>query len=169
MVDLAALRVEFAKPQYVALANTYERLAALRARTVQIPRQIPAREVKRLWGQRMVLAAAKIASENPGVPPSLRVLCLATYDNLMGDLFNDLNPADETQAPTIKAFLDGLELAGVLSPELRAETLALGFEDVPEFPGIGLPDLHAAGLITDAEAGVETVAAEAARLAGKGD
>jgi hypothetical protein len=132
-----------------------ERIAQIRAWAVQAPRPIPAREVKRLWGQRMVLAAAYEASRDPEVPKPLRTLCRATYDNLMGDLFGDLDPADPTQALTIAAFLDGLQAAGVLSDAVRAETLALGqVADYP-FQNIGLPDLHKAGLITAADAGVE--------------
>jgi hypothetical protein len=131
-----------------------ERIAQIRAHTVQTPRPIPAREVKRMWGQRMVLAAAYEASRDPDVAKPLRILCRATYDNLMGDLFGDLDPADPTQAPTITAFLNGLQAAGVLSDEVRAETMALAqIADFP-FQDIGLPDLHKAGLISAADAGV---------------
>lgn len=132
-----------------------ERLAALRARTVSVPRPIPAREIKRLWGQRLVLAAAYEASRDPDLPKPLRILCRATYDNLMGDLFDDLDPADPTQAPTIAAFLDGLQAAGALSDAVRAETLALGQAQTYPFEHVGLPDLHKAGLISAADAGVE--------------
>lgn len=133
-----------------------ERIASLRARTIRRTRPIPAREVKRLWGQRMVLAAAWVAAGDPATPAPLRVLCRATYDNLMGDLFNDLDPSDPTQTATITAFLDGLQAAGVLSAEVRAETLALGFEDIPEFTAAetDFPALHAAKLITADEAGL---------------
>lgn len=114
---------------YAALSAD-EAAKALNEGTVTRTRPIPAREVKRLWGQRMALAAAYENSRDPEVPKPLRILCRATYDNLMSDLFNDLDPSDPTQAPTITAFLDGLEAAGVLSPEVRAETLALAEETV---------------------------------------
>ena len=134
-----------------------ERIAALRARTVERVVPIHARAITRLWGQRMVLAAAFEASTDPVVPKPLRILCRATYDNLMGDLFADLDPTDETQAPTIAAFLDGLQAAGALTDEVRAETLALGRESAPEFTAdeTDYPALYAAGLISRAEAGLE--------------
>lgn len=132
-----------------------ERIEQLRARKTRRPRPIPAREVKRLWAQRMVLAAAKFAADSPALDLPLRVLCLQTYDNLMGDLFNDLDPSDPTQTATIDQFLDGLQAAGVLSDAVRAETLALGFEDVAEFSAAELdyPALYAAKLISAADAG----------------
>lgn len=124
-----ALRDLLKQEAYSGLSDDDAAKALNEAATTR-SRAIPAREVKRLWGQRMVLAAAKIASENTDLPAPLRVLCLATYDNLMGDLFNDLDPSDPTQALTITAFLDGLQGAGVLSEEVRAETLALASEAV---------------------------------------
>lgn len=123
---------------YAALPDA-EAAAAINAATVQRARPIPAVEVKKLWGQRMVLAAAKIASEDAALPAAVRVVCLATYDNLMGDLFSDLDPADPAQAPTITEFLDGLQVAGVLTDAVRAETLALAQETVSLAASIGWP------------------------------
>lgn len=109
----------------------------LRAATVTVEGPIPARGVKKLWGQRMVLAAALLAAENADLATPLRILCRATYDNLMGDLFADLDPSDPTQGPTVTAYLDGLEQAGVLSADVRAETLALSRTEVPLLERIG--------------------------------
>lgn len=136
MADYRALASALERPEFAGLSDA-EAAAAIEAAVESVEGVIPARAVKRLWGQRMVLAAAKMASENPEVPMPLRVLCLATYDNLMGDLFADLDPRDPTQAATIKQFLDGLEAAGVLSAEVRAETMALAVTEVPMLDRIG--------------------------------
>lgn len=133
------LRAMLAQPPYTKMTDD-EAAEALKAATIAVTGPIPARAVKRLWGQRMVLAAARIAADDPDVPRDLRILCRATYDNLMGDLFADLDPADPTQGPTIAAYLDGLQAAGVLSAEVRAETLALATAAVPVRQHIGWPN-----------------------------
>ena len=136
MKDPAALAEALSVDAYTGLDDAAA-VSALRAAMVTVEGPIPARGVKKLWGQRMVLAAAWVAAGNTSLPDALRVLCRATYDNLMGDLFADLDPSDEKQAPTINAYLDGLEQAGVLTAEVRAETLALSRTDVPLLEHIG--------------------------------
>lgn len=136
MSDYPALAAALKRPEFDGLDDAAT-VAALLTAVETVDGPIPARAVKRLWGQRMVLAAARVAADDPVTPKPLRILCRAAYDNLMGDLFADLDPSDPTQGPTIAAFLDGLQAAGVLSDAVRAETLALSRTEAPLLERIG--------------------------------
>ena len=129
MIDYAALRtVDAALPGNPKPQEAADALNAMMARGV---RAIPAREIKKLWGRWGVLGIAWVKAQDTAVPDEVRALCRATYDNLMGDLFADMDPADETAAPDILRYLDGLQAAGVLTAEQRAATLALAATEKP--------------------------------------
>lgn len=138
MTDYAALEAELEKPEYAGLDDK-ARVDRLNAAVLTTTRAVPAQVIKKLWAQRMVLAAAWVAAQDANLPAELRVLCRATYDNLMGDLFVDMDPRDPTQTAHIEKYLDGLEAAGVLSAELRAETLALATVEQPLRQALGWP------------------------------
>lgn len=143
-----------------------ERLAALRAMSVSVPKPIAASEIKRLWSRWFILARCRlyVADNAPAVIGlanysadlhELRVVCQATADALQGDVFSDLDPSDPQAEAEMKACLGALQFAGVMTPERVAATWALGIVQECPFASIGLPDLHKAGLITAAEAGVQ--------------
>jgi hypothetical protein len=147
-----------------------ERLSALRAHVVVESElgPIPAAEIKKLWSRWMVLARCRlfVLDNSPerlgdGYTPEqrreiqeLRVVCQATADSLQGDVFADLDPTDPKAEADMQAYLGALEAAGVLTLEQVASTWALGVRETRPFAHVGLPDLHKAGLITAAEAGV---------------
>lgn len=142
------------------------RLAALQAVVVVEPNlgPIPAREIKKLWSRWMVLARCRlyVADNAPAVLgerytdqiAALRVVCQAAADSLQGDVFDDLNPADPVAEADMKHFLGALQAAGALTAQQVSSTWALGVREARPFAAIGLPDLHAAGLITAGDAGV---------------
>jgi len=108
-----------------------EAAEALNALTVAVPRAIPAREIKKLWGRWGVLGLAWVKAQNLALPDEVRALCRATYDNLMGDLFADMDPADATAIEDITRYLNGLQAAGALTQEQREATLALSTVQKP--------------------------------------
>lgn len=144
-----------------------ERLSALRAIVVVEPDLGPiiAAEIKKLWSRWRVLARCRLfVSDNaPNLLGGnytaqiheLRVVCQAAADSLQGDVFADLDPTDPQALADMNLFLGALQAAGVLTAEQVSSTWALGVRETRPFASIGLPDLHALGLITAAEAGVE--------------
>ena len=129
MIDYAALKA--ADAALPGKPGPQEAADMLNAQTVAVPRSIPAREIKKLWGRWGVLGAAWVKAQNEALPDEVRALCRATYDNLMGDLFADMDPADGTALPDILRYLDGLQAAAVLTEEQRTATLALASEQRP--------------------------------------
>ena len=130
MTDYPALAAVLAQAPYDTMGDD-EAADALNAATVTRPRPIPAREIKKLWGRWGVLGLAWVKAQNPNIPEEIRAICRATYDNLMGDLFADMDPTDSAALVDMTRYLDALESAGVLTEEQRAETLALAEETVP--------------------------------------
>lgn len=124
MPDYAALAAEIAQPAYAGMDDA-KIAATINAAEFTAAAPIRATEVKRLWGRRMILARCWVAAEDAGTAADVRALCRATYDNLMQDLFADLDPADPTQAKEITAYLDGLVAAGMMTDQDRQDTLAL--------------------------------------------
>lgn len=129
MIDYAALKA--ADAALPGKPSSKESADLLNAQVKAVPRPIPAREIKKLWGRWGVLGAAWVKAQNQALPDEVRALCRATYDNLMGDLFADMDPADETALPDILRYLDGLQAAAVLTEEQREATLALAAEQRP--------------------------------------
>lgn len=149
-----------------------ERQAQLRALTEAVDAPIQAREIKKLWSRWMVLARCELFVEDnapallggsytPQIH-ELRVVCRATVRNLQGDVFSDLDPSDPEAATDIAVYLGALVGAGVLTAAQRDATLGLGKVQRRIFSDgdIDLPALHAAGLITDTEAGLESAQPE---------
>lgn len=129
-MNLATLAAEIARPAYADLPDAAI-AAAINAGSFAVTGPIKAADVKKLWGRRMTLARCWAKALDPNVEPEVRTLCRATYDNLMGDLFGDLDPADETQAPEIAVYLGGLVAAGVMTEQDQADTLALAQATLP--------------------------------------
>lgn len=129
MIDYAALKA--ADAALLGSMKPQEAAEALNAMTTRGERSIPAREIKKLWGRWGVLGIAWVKAQDTAVPDDVRALCRATYDNLMGDLFADMDPADKTAAPDILRYLDGLHAAGVLTADQRAATMALASDERP--------------------------------------
>lgn len=136
MGDYKALRELLTQPPYVAM-DDQAAATAIVAATVTRPRTIPAREIKKLWGRWQVLGMAWVKAENAALPDELRAVCRATYDNLMTDLFADIDPTETEAAKDIDKYLDALVAAGVLTDEQRAATMALAEETVPLADSIG--------------------------------
>ena len=132
-----AYKGDGATPEEADLATAAALLAAVGTPVV---RAIRARDVKRLWGRRMILAHCRVIADDPAADVEARIVCRATYDNLMNDLFADLDPAGP-DAGEIAAYLDRLQAAGVLSEQDRADTLALAMVAVPLLAEIGCPEL----------------------------
>lgn len=149
-MDYTALKAELSNLAYQGLSDA-QVASAISASTVDVVGPISALDVKKLWARRMILAKCFILSGDVEVPVELRVLLRATYDNLMHDLFADLDPRDDTQAPDIKKYLDGLVLAGAMTDEDRADTLALATVteakavslDCSELVGMDVPSIIA--------------------------
>ena len=128
-MNYAALKAELAKPDYVSLSDD-EAATAISAATMQRARPIPAAEIKKLWGRWGVLGIAWVKAQNAALPEEIRAVCRATYDNLMGDLFADMDPRDPAAEQDMTRYLDALESAGVLTEAQRVATLALAAETV---------------------------------------
>lgn len=129
MIDYAALKAADAALPGKPTADQAAEM--LNAQTVVGHKPIPAREVKKLWGRWGVLGIAWVKAQNTALPEEIRAVCRATYDNLMGDLFADMDPTDPAALADITRYLDALESAGVLTEEQRAATLALGVTTRP--------------------------------------
>jgi hypothetical protein len=140
MVDIDALRVELKQPAYADLSDAAA-AELVRQVAVAITRPIPAAEVKKLWGRRMILARCEIAAGNTTLPDAVRVVCRATYDNLMGDLFTDLDPTDATQSDEITAYLGALVQAQMMTEQDRTDTLALAQTEHRPFAGVTSHDV----------------------------
>lgn len=148
------------------IGDVSQRLSALQSMQEQTEGKILAAEIKKLWSRWMVLARCRLFVMDNGpaaigadayTPEMhlLRVVCQATADNLQGDIFTDLDPADPKAKSDMDAYLGALQAAGVLTEAQVLATWQLGGRTVFPFAGVGLPDLHALGLITALDAGVE--------------
>lgn len=135
-----------------------ERLADLQARVVSVARVVRWREVRALalahgrWARLVVRAR-----QTPAIPPATEadaaILAAINATSMADD--QELDPGPSAEASAFQAGLAALVAVGDVTPDLAAAIGALFIAEAPEFPGVGLPDLHAAGLISAAEAGVE--------------
>lgn len=141
MSDYAALRLLVTAPPYDKMDDR-QAADALKTAVLTRMRPIPAREIKKLWGRWGVLGMVWVKAENTALPDEIRALCRSTYDNLMSDLFADMDPADETALPDILRYLNGLEAASVLTTEQREATLALATETVSLLDSVGWASLR---------------------------
>lgn len=130
MTNYAALAALVSADPYAAMDDETAAIA-ISAGTITRQRPIPAQEIKKLWGRWGVLGMAWVKAENANIPEEIRAVCRATYDNLMGDLFSDMDPTDPAAWVDMTRYLDALESAGVLTEEQRLATLALAEEQVP--------------------------------------
>ena len=85
---------------------------------------IAAAFIRKQWSRWMVLAKCWLIASKPEVPDEFRVVCRATYDNLIWDVFDDINPNDQDQIADIEKYLSILVAAGALTEEQRLATLA---------------------------------------------
>ena len=109
---------------------------ALNALTYQRPVPIKGKDVRKLWTEAGVLARAWVVANDPGANFHQRWHCKAAYDAIEGGTFSDFDAADAAQLARMTVYFDRLKAAGpdggrVLTDEMVAATLALGFETRP--------------------------------------
>lgn len=141
MIDYAALKAEIAKPEYNEMTDA-QIAALLNVKQSAVVRPIRARDIKKLWSRWAVLAECDVTARDNTAQKILRVLCRATYDNLIYDVFDDIDPNDATQVADVEKYLGALEGAGILTAEQRAATLALGSVAVTFPESIGTSNLN---------------------------
>jgi hypothetical protein len=141
-----------------------EKLAEVNALEVDgAPVPIPAAMILKQWSRWMVLARMEellddLRAERKPEMMSARVLLNATLNNLRGNVFGDLDPADTDQAPDIAKYLDGLMALGVLTQDERDKTLGYAARKVSWAVSVGFSgpvsvwDAVKAGLATEEEA-----------------
>lgn len=143
MTGAAYERLADALAPYVGLSDAAA-ADALNAATVTRPKPLQAGAIKKLWGRWAVLGLAWVKAGDTALPTGVRAVCRSTYDNLMGDLFADIDMSDPAAAADATGFLDALVAAGVLTEAQRAATLALGSETVSPATVAGWPPVTAA-------------------------
>lgn len=135
------------------------RIAQLRARTVPRPRRFAwadARELAQRLGWWAYIVSR--ARSTPRLPPATLedVAILAAISAVEMERSQIIDPAHAEVWAALRQGLDALVAVGDLTPEIAAAILAMGTEQVAEFSHeeCDYPALHAAGLITDVEAGL---------------
>jgi hypothetical protein len=111
---------------------------ALNALTYQAPVPIKGLAVRKLWTEAGVLARAWVVAHDPAAGFPQRWHCKAAYDAIEGGTFSDFDATDAAQLARMQVYFDRLKAAGpdggkVLTDELVAATLALGFETRPRW------------------------------------
>lgn len=138
---ITRLRAKLLTGAYPGMSNV-QAAAALNIERNTVRKALSRKAIQRQWWKRQILARCWVIANTQTATLAQRALCFATYQNIMTDVFDDIDTGD-----ALLIDFPALIALNVLTTNERDATLALAdvqalwVEEVLEIPNINATDV----------------------------